>query len=72
MKVLVAARKSPSNPAQAEAQDAIQLPKMEEGRVPFDDVLQQATVIVLSLLRNPEMLDLISAAEFKGCILTQS
>lgn len=65
MEVLVAARKPFAHPAQADAQDAIQLPKMEEGRVPFDDVLRQATVIVLSLPRNPETLNLLSAAEFE-------
>jgi lactate dehydrogenase-like 2-hydroxyacid dehydrogenase len=65
MEVLVAARKPFTHPAQADAQDAIQLPKMEEGRVPFDDVLRQATVIVLSLPRNPETLNLLSAAEFE-------
>ncbi|KAL1651555.1 hypothetical protein SLS61_005508 [Didymella pomorum] len=64
MKVLVAARKPSSNPAQADAQDAVQLPRTEEGRVPFDDVLRQATVIVLSLPRKPETLSLLSAAEF--------
>ncbi|KAF3033263.1 hypothetical protein E8E12_003825 [Didymella heteroderae] len=66
MKVLVAARKPSSNPAQGDAQDADQLPKMEESRVPFDDVLRQATVIVLSLPRNPETLNLLSAAEFQS------
>lgn len=64
MKVLVAARKPSSNPAQRDAQDAFQIPKTEDGRVLFDDVLRQATVIVLSLPRNPETLNLLSAAEF--------
>lgn len=65
MKVLVAARKPSSNPAQEDAQDALQAPKTEDGRVPFDDVLRQATVIVLALPRNPETLNLLSAAEFE-------
>lgn len=63
MKVLVAARKPSSNPTQGAAQDVLQMPKTEDGRVPFDDVLQQATVIVLSLPRNPETVNLLSAAE---------
>jgi len=34
-------------------------------RIPFDDVLRRATVLVLSLPRNPETTNLISSAEFQ-------
>lgn len=50
MKVLVAARKS----------DTI---STGDDRVPFDDVLRQATVLVLSLPRNSQTLNLISTPE---------
>ena len=33
--------------------------------MPFNEVLQQATVIVLSLPRTPQTLNLLSAAEFE-------
>ncbi|KAF2622540.1 glycerate dehydrogenase [Macroventuria anomochaeta] len=62
MKVLVADRKPSSNPSPG---DALPAPNAEDGRVPFDDVLRQATVIVLSLPRNPQTLNLLSAAEFE-------
>jgi lactate dehydrogenase-like 2-hydroxyacid dehydrogenase len=65
MRVLVADRKPSSDPSSGHAQDAIRLPNGEGGRVPFDDVLQQATVIVLSLPRTPQTLNLLSAAEFE-------
>ncbi|KAF2997876.1 hypothetical protein E8E13_003437 [Curvularia kusanoi] len=65
MKVLVAARKPSSDPSSDNARGAILLPNREDGRVPFDDVLQQATVIVLSLPRTPQTLNLLSAAEFE-------
>ena len=64
MKVLVAARKPFSNPSQEDARGALPVPHAEDGRVPFDDVLRQATVVVLSLPRNPQTLNLLSAAEF--------
>ena len=63
MKVLVAARKPSSNPSTAG--DALPAPNVEDGRVPFDDVVRQATVVVLSLPRNPQTLNLVSAAEFE-------
>jgi lactate dehydrogenase-like 2-hydroxyacid dehydrogenase len=50
MKVVVAARKSDST-------------KTGDEHVPFDDVLRQATVLVLSLPRNPQTLNLISTPE---------
>lgn len=65
MQVLVAARKPFSNPAPGDARDAAQIPETEVCRVPFNDVLRQATVIVLSLPRNPETLNLLSEAEFE-------
>ncbi|KAJ4376756.1 hypothetical protein N0V86_006873 [Didymella sp. IMI 355093] len=64
MKVLVAARKPSSNPAQEVTHDAIQMLGTQDGRVPFDDVLRQATVVVLSLPRTPETLNLLSVGEF--------
>lgn len=63
MKVLVAARKPPSDPSLEYARDAIPAPNAEDSRVPFDEVLRQATVIVLSLPRNPHTLNLISTDE---------
>ncbi len=65
MKVLVAARKPSSDPSLEPARDALSVPDAAIGRVPFDQVLQQATVVVLSLPRNPQTLNLISAAELK-------
>lgn len=65
MKVLVAARKPSLDPSSESAQNAIQMPNSEDGRVPFEDVLRQATVIVLSLPRTPETVNLLSAAEFE-------
>lgn len=62
MKVIVAARKPSLNSSYG---DAFPAPTAEDGRVPFDNVLRQATVVVLSLPRNPQTLNLISAAEFK-------
>ena len=62
MKVLVAARKPSSEPSPAG--DALPAPNAEAARVPFEDVLRQATVIVLSLPRNPQTLNLLSAVEF--------
>jgi phosphoglycerate dehydrogenase-like enzyme len=57
MKVLVSARKTPST---------IHSPIVDSDRVPFDDVLKQATVLVLSLPRIPETLNLISTAELQA------
>ncbi|KAF2828043.1 hypothetical protein CC86DRAFT_393220 [Ophiobolus disseminans] len=56
MKVLVAARKTP---------DAHSPPNADSDRVPFDDVLRQATVLVLAIPRNPQTLNLLSTAEFE-------
>lgn len=36
----------------------------DEERVPFDSVLRQATVLILSLPRNPQTLNLLSSPEF--------
>jgi phosphoglycerate dehydrogenase-like enzyme len=60
MKTLVADRKSPSKPSVN-----AQVPPADSERVPFDSVLRQATVLVLSLPRNPETLNLLSTAEFE-------
>jgi lactate dehydrogenase-like 2-hydroxyacid dehydrogenase len=62
MKVLIAARKPHAKPPLA---DALPAPSADDGRVPFDDVLRQATVLALALPRNPETLNLISAAELE-------
>jgi phosphoglycerate dehydrogenase-like enzyme len=35
-----------------------------QGRIPFDDMLRRATVIILCLPRNPQTLNLLSTAEF--------
>lgn len=62
MKVLVAARKPSSNSPPG---NALPLPSGDDSRLPFDHVLRQATVVVLSLPRNPQTLNLLSAAEFE-------
>ncbi|KAK5120744.1 hypothetical protein LTR85_006102 [Meristemomyces frigidus] len=51
MKVLIGERKGATS--------------IREGRLPFENVLKQSTVLVLILPRTPESLGLISAAEFK-------
>ncbi|KAF1952158.1 glycerate dehydrogenase [Byssothecium circinans] len=61
MKVLIAARKSPPTPSS----DGVFSPSdVEEDRVPFDEVLRRSTVVVLSLPRNPQTLNLLSTVEF--------
>ncbi|KAJ8107361.1 hypothetical protein OPT61_g8923 [Boeremia exigua] len=65
MKVLVAARKPCSDPSLDPASNALSAPNAEDSRVPFDQVLRQATVVVLSLPRNPQTLNLIAAAELE-------
>jgi lactate dehydrogenase-like 2-hydroxyacid dehydrogenase len=62
MKVLVAARKSTITASLA---DTLPIPSADDGRVPFNDVLKQATVLALSLPRSPETLNLISTAELE-------
>jgi lactate dehydrogenase-like 2-hydroxyacid dehydrogenase len=62
MKVLVAARKPTSSTSLA---DVLPTANPVIDRVPFDDVLKQATVLVLSLPRIPETLNLISSAELE-------
>ncbi|KAF2845983.1 hypothetical protein T440DRAFT_406893 [Plenodomus tracheiphilus IPT5] len=62
MRVLVAARKnSPTTPS---TQGVELSSSADEDRVPFDDVLRQATVLVLSLPRNPGSMNLLSKPEF--------
>lgn len=60
MRVLVASRKTPAPPLLS---DGLPAPDMADGRIPFDAVLGQSTVIVLSLPRNSDTLNLISTAE---------
>ncbi|ORY01660.1 D-isomer specific 2-hydroxyacid dehydrogenase [Clohesyomyces aquaticus] len=59
MKVLVAARKSPSSTPILPPVDG------HGNRVPFEEVLRQSTVLVLSLPRNPETINLISTPELE-------
>lgn len=65
MKVMVAARKACNDPSADNARHVLPAPNVEDDRVPFDDVLRQATVLVLSLPRNPQTLNLLSTAEFE-------
>lgn len=60
MRVLIASRKTPATPALS---DLLPAPNTSDDRVPFDDVLRQSTVLVLSLPRTPETLNLISTQE---------
>jgi lactate dehydrogenase-like 2-hydroxyacid dehydrogenase len=62
MKVLIAARKTK---AATDLEDVLPTPSPGNDRVPFDNVLQQATVLVLALPRIPETLNLISTAELE-------
>jgi lactate dehydrogenase-like 2-hydroxyacid dehydrogenase len=64
MKVLVAARKAPSNTFSSLGGGLLPAPSADDNRVPFDDVLRQATVLVLALPRSAQTLNLISTAEF--------
>ncbi|KAF2786007.1 glycerate dehydrogenase, partial [Melanomma pulvis-pyrius CBS 109.77] len=69
MKVLIAARK-PTPPTAASHDLGGVLPPPSttstaaDDRVPFADVLRQSTVLVLSLPRNPQTLNLLSTPEF--------
>jgi glycerate dehydrogenase len=63
MKTVVAGRKPPSNSSLSA--NGLQQPPTDDTRIPFDDVLRQATVLVLSLPRVPETLNLLSAAELQ-------
>ncbi|KAH8731628.1 hypothetical protein GQ44DRAFT_642878, partial [Phaeosphaeriaceae sp. PMI808] len=62
MSVLIASRK-PSTTTHT-PDSALSPPETDVLRVPFDEALQRATVLVLSLPRNPGTLGLISTAEF--------
>ena len=62
MKVLIAARKRTDS---ASPDGVLPTPDTDSDRVPFDDVLRQATVLVLAIPRNPQTLNLISTAEFE-------
>jgi lactate dehydrogenase-like 2-hydroxyacid dehydrogenase len=62
MKVLIAGRKAPATPLLAETLPPV---SVDSDRVPFEQVLKQATVLVLSLPRIPETLNLISTAELE-------
>lgn len=59
MEVLIAARKKRSS-------DSLLPPPNSQDRVPFDDVLRRATVLVVSLPRTPETLNLISTSELES------
>lgn len=62
MKVLVASRKT----ATASTLDnTLPTPNIDNDRVPFADVLRQATVLVLAIPRNPQTFNLISTAELE-------
>ncbi|KAL6705610.1 hypothetical protein ACN47E_006557 [Coniothyrium glycines] len=61
MHVIIAARKAPSASA---LPDTLPPADLADKRIPFDQVLREATVLVLSLPRNPQTLNLISSAEF--------
>jgi lactate dehydrogenase-like 2-hydroxyacid dehydrogenase len=62
MKVLIAAWKTK---VASELEDVLPTSSLDNDRVPFEDVLQQATVLVLSLPRVSETLNLISTAELE-------
>jgi len=66
MKVLIAARK-PSTPSSEGLNQVLPPPASAstEDRVPFAEVLRQSTVLVLSLPRNPQTINLISTPEFE-------
>jgi lactate dehydrogenase-like 2-hydroxyacid dehydrogenase len=63
MRVLIAGRKTPLTPSLSDGVPAPNPNADSDGRVPFDDVLRKSTVLVLSLPRNPETLNLISVPE---------
>lgn len=60
MRVVIASRKAPSTPLSG---DLLPPPNVDDGRTPFHQVLRQATVLVLSLPRSPDTLNLVSTAE---------
>ncbi|CAO2652404.1 Nn.00g006870.m01.CDS01 [Neocucurbitaria sp. VM-36] len=62
MQVNIAARKTPSTPS---PYGVLSLPNPDDDRVPFDEVLRNSTVLVLSLPRNSQTLNLLSTTEFK-------
>ncbi|CAG5143068.1 uncharacterized protein ALTATR162_LOCUS1277 [Alternaria atra] len=62
MRVLIASRKTPATPP---VDSGLPAPDPSDDRMPFDDVLRNSTVLVLSLPRNAETLNLISTAEFE-------
>jgi phosphoglycerate dehydrogenase-like enzyme len=63
MRVLIAGRKPPLTPSMIDAFPAPNPNADSDGGLPFDDVLRQSTVLVLSVPRNPETLNLISVLE---------
>jgi lactate dehydrogenase-like 2-hydroxyacid dehydrogenase len=64
MKVLVAARKGASDAAKTERTETETLAK-EEPRVPFQNALRQATLVILALPYSPTSHNLISARELE-------
>jgi lactate dehydrogenase-like 2-hydroxyacid dehydrogenase len=64
MQVLIASRKNTSLSTEAlPTPNGTSIPSDVE-RVPFEDVLRRSTVIILSLPRNPQTIDLFSTPEF--------
>lgn len=59
MQVLIASRKNTA------LSDVLPTANSNEERVPFEDVLRRSTVLVLSLPRNPQTLNLLSTPEFE-------
>ncbi|CAN9115859.1 unnamed protein product [Alternaria sp. RS040] len=64
MRVLIASRKTPATPP-LDGGLPLPAPDASDDRIPFDHVLRNSTVLVLSLPRNPETLNLISTAELE-------
>jgi lactate dehydrogenase-like 2-hydroxyacid dehydrogenase len=62
MKVLVAARKTPDTPSLG---GVLPAPSADSERMRFDDVLREATVLVLAVPRNQQTLNLLSTTEFE-------
>lgn len=61
MQVIISARKTLPTPSPG---GILPISNADDGRIPFAEVLRRSTVLVLSLPRNPQTLNLLSAAEF--------
>lgn len=64
MRVCIAARKAPSTTPPLGDPDLLPTPNLDHGRIPFDQILRECTVLVLALPRNPETMNLLSMPEF--------